>query len=135
MDWIGQSYLDWTGGRLRDKISVRCTQYSSTNRQALTASRAHPREDTPGTSSEGSRPSKRLHIRKTLGGPLVCQTEGGCSSTLNILLISAGQSRGLPKDMHTRRIYYVFATSKCRRQRATNTATAFRMFRSTGVRR
>jgi hypothetical protein len=120
--------MDWIGQLGRDKNLVRCTKQSSINRQALTVTRAHPRENTPGISSEGSHPSKRLHMGKTLGGPLVCQTEGGCSPTLNILLIPAGQPRGHPKDMQTRRGYYVFATSKCRRQRATNTAHAYVSF-------
>jgi hypothetical protein len=40
----------------------------------------------------------------------VCRTEGGgCSPTLNVLLIPAGEPRGLPKDMQTKKVYYVFA--------------------------
>jgi hypothetical protein len=47
---------------------------------------------------------------------------------LSILLSPAGQPRGHPKDRQTREGYFVFATSKCRRQRATNTATAYVSF-------
>jgi hypothetical protein len=43
-------------------------------------------------------PSKRLRMGKTLGGPLVCQTEGCCSPMLSILLTPAGQPRGHPND-------------------------------------
>jgi hypothetical protein len=38
---------------------------------------------------------------------------------------AVGQPRGHPKVRHTRKRYYVFAKSKCRRQRAKNTATAY----------
>jgi hypothetical protein len=46
---------------------IGCTQQSSTHRQTLPATRAHPREDTPGVSSEGSRPSNQ-DTRSVSGG-------------------------------------------------------------------
>jgi hypothetical protein len=52
--------------RYRVRTLVGCARQSSTNRQALTANRAHTRGDKPGISPEGSRPSKRLHMGKTL---------------------------------------------------------------------
>jgi hypothetical protein len=82
---------------------IGCTQQSSTHRQALTATMAHPRKDTSGALSEGSRPSKTAAHGQDLMRPLVCQTKGGCSPMRSILLTPAGQPRGHPKGRQTRK--------------------------------